>query len=114
MPIIGLELLFVLLWSSGFIGAKYGLPYAGPFTLLLIRYAIVAGLLGGWLLTARRFSICQSCSDCPSRRHWSARPRHLAECGTRGHCPGRFPLDCGADYGIAANVNQRFIRPGFG
>jgi drug/metabolite transporter (DMT)-like permease len=50
MPIIGLELLFVLLWSSGFIGAKYGLPYAGPFTLLLIRYAIVAGLLGGWLL----------------------------------------------------------------
>lgn len=50
MPIIGLELLFVLLWSSGFMGAKYGLPYVGPFTLLLIRYAIVAGLLAGWLL----------------------------------------------------------------
>ncbi len=49
MPILGLELLFVVLWSSGFIGAKYGLPYAGPFTLLLIRYVIVAGLLGCWL-----------------------------------------------------------------
>ncbi|WP_204138481.1 DMT family transporter [Halomicronema sp. CCY15110] len=49
MPVIGLELMFVLLWSSGFIGAKYGLPYAGPFTLLLIRYCIVAGLLGAWL-----------------------------------------------------------------
>lgn len=55
MPVIGLELLFVVLWSSGFIGAKYGLPYAGPFTLLLIRYVIVAGLLGGWLWTRGKF-----------------------------------------------------------
>ncbi|OJS99589.1 DMT family transporter [Marinobacter nauticus] len=29
--------LFVWLWSTGFIGAKYGLPYAEPFTLLFIR-----------------------------------------------------------------------------
>jgi len=29
--------LFVWLWSTGFIGAKYGLPYAEPFTLLMIR-----------------------------------------------------------------------------
>ena len=28
---------FVLLWNSGFIGAEYGLPFAGPFTLLLSR-----------------------------------------------------------------------------
>jgi drug/metabolite transporter (DMT)-like permease len=55
MQILGLELLFVVLWSSGFIGAKYGLPYAGPFTLLLIRYVIVAGLLGVWLWTRGEF-----------------------------------------------------------
>jgi drug/metabolite transporter (DMT)-like permease len=55
MPVLGLELLFVVLWSSGFIGAKYGLPYAGPFTLLLIRYVIVAGLLGCWLWTRGEF-----------------------------------------------------------
>ena len=55
MQILGLELLFVVLWSSGFIGAKYGLPYAGPFTLLLIRYVIVAGLLGCWLWTRDEF-----------------------------------------------------------
>ena len=24
--------LFVFLWSTGFIGARYGLPYAEPFT----------------------------------------------------------------------------------
>ncbi|RED47988.1 DMT family transporter [Aestuariispira insulae] len=30
-------ILFVLLWSTGFIGAKYGLPYAEPMTLLSVR-----------------------------------------------------------------------------
>lgn len=29
--------LFVWLWSTGFIGAKFGLPYAEPFTILLMR-----------------------------------------------------------------------------
>jgi len=29
---------FVLLWNSGFIGAEYGLPYTGPFTLMFYRY----------------------------------------------------------------------------
>ena len=36
---------FVLLWSTGFIGAKYGLPYAEPFTFLLVRFAIVLVLM---------------------------------------------------------------------
>ena len=29
--------LFVLIWSTGFVAAKYGLPYAEPFTLLSYR-----------------------------------------------------------------------------
>jgi len=29
---------FVLLWNSGFIGAEYGLPYTGPFTLMFYLY----------------------------------------------------------------------------
>ncbi|MGO1657789.1 MAG: DMT family transporter [Marinobacter sp.] len=47
--------LFVWLWSTGFIGAKYGLPYAEPLTLLLIRMLLTLGLLGGlaWLLKTR-------------------------------------------------------------
>jgi drug/metabolite transporter (DMT)-like permease len=47
--LLGLELLFVLLWNSGFIGAEYGLPYTGPWSLLFWRYLVLAGLLGGWL-----------------------------------------------------------------
>lgn len=38
-------LLFVFLWSTGFIGAKYGLPYAEPLSFLLCRYALVIGLM---------------------------------------------------------------------
>jgi drug/metabolite transporter (DMT)-like permease len=37
--------LFVLLWSTGFIGAKYGLPFAEPLTFLAIRFGLVAVLL---------------------------------------------------------------------
>ncbi len=37
--------LFVFLWSTGFIGAKYGVPYAEPFTFLGIRMALASGLL---------------------------------------------------------------------
>ncbi|EPJ49260.1 MAG: hypothetical protein OFPI_25650 [Osedax symbiont Rs2] len=33
--------LFVWLWSTGFVGAKYGLPYIEPFFMLLLRFAIV-------------------------------------------------------------------------
>jgi len=36
---------FVLLWSTGFIGAKYGLPYAEPLTFLLIRFVLVTSIL---------------------------------------------------------------------
>ena len=49
------ELLFLVLWSSGYIGAKIGLPHAGTFTLLFYRYllaiiivAVVVTFLHGW------------------------------------------------------------------
>jgi drug/metabolite transporter (DMT)-like permease len=37
--------LFVFLWSTGFIGAKFGLPYAEPLSFLLVRYLIVIALM---------------------------------------------------------------------
>lgn len=37
--------IFVLLWSTGFIGAKYGLPHAEPFTFLVVRFVAVLVLL---------------------------------------------------------------------
>jgi drug/metabolite transporter (DMT)-like permease len=37
--------LFVILWSTGFIGVKYGIPYAPPFYFVAIRMGIAALLL---------------------------------------------------------------------
>ncbi len=37
--------LFVLLWATGFIGAKFGLPYAPPLKFLLWRFATVIALM---------------------------------------------------------------------
>ena len=46
-------LLFVVLWSTGFIGAKLGLPDAEPLTLLSLRYAAVLLLMGAVVVLTR-------------------------------------------------------------
>ncbi|WP_372610787.1 DMT family transporter [Halomonas sp.] len=56
-----MPILFVTLWSTGFIGAKFGLPYAEPFTFLFVRCVLTLVLLvplvqlmrGGWPQGAR-------------------------------------------------------------
>ena len=46
-------LLFVALWSIGFIGAKLGLPYVEPLTFLALRFAIVIVLMVAVVAVAR-------------------------------------------------------------
>jgi drug/metabolite transporter (DMT)-like permease len=46
MAVAAVPALFVVLWSSGFVGGKYGLPYAEPFTLLSLRMILVVAILG--------------------------------------------------------------------
>jgi len=38
-------LLFVFLWSTGFLGAKLGLPHAAPLAFLFVRYLFVIGIM---------------------------------------------------------------------
>ena len=54
--------LFVVLWSTGFIGAKLGLPHAEPMTFLALRFGIVAALIWAWVLLkkTRRLSLRQT------------------------------------------------------
>lgn len=54
--------LFVFLWSTGFIGAKFGLPHAEPLSFLLVRYLLVISLLGAVVLATR--------APWPARRDW--------------------------------------------
>ncbi len=44
---------FVLIWATGFIVARYGMPYASPFTFLLLRYALSIVCFGAWIAIAR-------------------------------------------------------------
>ncbi|MBW8722089.1 MAG: DMT family transporter [Polaromonas sp.] len=44
---------FVVIWSTGFIVAKYGLPYAPPLTFLAIRYFLSIVCFLVWIVLAR-------------------------------------------------------------
>jgi drug/metabolite transporter (DMT)-like permease len=48
MPVV-----FVLIWSTGFIVARYGMPYAPPMTFLAMRYALSLLCFAAWVVLAR-------------------------------------------------------------
>ena len=89
--------LFVLLWSTGFLGAKLGLPYAEPFTFLGIRMVIATALLliFAWLTRA------------PWPKSWRE-AGHIAVAGLLVHAVylgGVFSaIDSGLSAGIAALI----------
>ena len=48
MPVV-----FVLIWATGFIVARYGMPHAPPMKFLAVRYALSVGAFLAWALLAR-------------------------------------------------------------
>jgi drug/metabolite transporter (DMT)-like permease len=44
---------FVLIWATGFIVARYGMPHAPPMKFLAVRYALSVGAFLAWALLAR-------------------------------------------------------------
>jgi len=44
---------FVLIWSTGFIVARYGMPHAPPFKFLVMRYALSIACFMLWIVLAR-------------------------------------------------------------
>lgn len=88
--------LFVLLWSTGFIGAKLGLPHADALSFLAVRFWITAALLGAWLLVVS--------APLPSREFWPA----LALVGVLNHgvyLGGVFlAIGMGLNAGVAALI----------
>ena len=47
MPVV-----FVLIWSTGFIVARFGMPHSPPLTFLSMRYAFSLLCFGAWILLA--------------------------------------------------------------
>ena len=48
-----MPLVFVLIWSTGFIVARYGMPYAPPMKFLTVRYALSIACFVLWVFLAR-------------------------------------------------------------
>ena len=48
LAIVTAPAMFVLLWSTGFIGARYGMPYIDPFTFLAARMGFAVVIMSGW------------------------------------------------------------------
>lgn len=48
MPVV-----FVMIWSTGFIVARYGMPHAPPFSFLLVRYLLSISCFLPWIVWAR-------------------------------------------------------------
>lgn len=46
--------IFVFLWSTGYVGARFGLPYADPLTFTALRFAIVTVLLAVLIVAQAR------------------------------------------------------------
>ncbi len=44
---------FVLIWSTGFIVARYGMPHAPPFSFLAVRYALSIACFLPWIVWAK-------------------------------------------------------------
>ena len=53
LAIAAAPVLFVLLWSTGFIGARYGLPYVEPLTFLAVRMGFVVAIMAAITFAVR-------------------------------------------------------------
>ena len=90
--------LFVLLWSTGFVSAKYGLPYAEPLTFLLLRFVLVVALMLPLALTMRAV--------------WPRTPAQLAHVAVvgvlmqGGYLSGVF---CSIHLGMSAGVSALIV-----
>ena len=88
-----IEALFLVLWSSGFIASKSGLPYAGTFTLLFWRYLLLSAVLLAWLAMRGQLRF-------GGRRRVGA----AAGMGILGHAVWLSAAVSAAEYGVSPGV----------
>jgi drug/metabolite transporter (DMT)-like permease len=94
---VGVPALFVVLWSTGFVGAKLGLPYAAPLTFLALRFWLAAGLLVLLALATR--------APWPRK----AEMRHYAVAGLLVHALYLGGVFVGISLGVEAGVSAMIV-----
>lgn len=85
--------LFVVIWSSGFVVAKFGLPYAPPLTFLEWRYAAALVLLLAAIRWAR--------APWPETRGYAT---HIAVAGVLVHAGYLGGIWCAINLGMPAGL----------
>ena len=104
-------LLFVVLWSTGFIGAKLGLPDCEPLTLLSLRYGAVLLVMGAVALATRAPWPRDAGAVAAHRRVGPAGARGLPGRRVHGHPAGAAGGRHGAGGGPAAGAHRARRRP---
>ena len=93
-----LPFLFILMWSSGYVVGKLALPYAGPFTLLFLRFGVAALVLLVMALVTRA----------PWPRQWKAYA-HLVVVGLLIQALQFSSLYTGLKLGVSAGVSALIV-----
>jgi drug/metabolite transporter (DMT)-like permease len=92
-------IVFVFLWSTGYIGAKYGLPFAPPFTFLLLRMVLASLAL---LLIARVLKT-------PFPKSW-LEVRHAAVAGLLLHAGYLGGVFMAIQLGVSAGISSIIVN----
>jgi drug/metabolite transporter (DMT)-like permease len=88
---------FVLLWSTGFIFSKLGMPYTQPLTFLVVRFAIVVALFGVFCAIVR--------APFPPRAQWL----HVAVVGIALHGLYLGGVFVSIDWGLPAGISALVV-----
>lgn len=93
MPVV-----FVVIWSTGFIVARYGMPHAPPFSFLALRYALSVACFLLWILISR--------PEWPKDRgqYW-----HLAVTGTLIHATYLGGVWAAVKLGMGAGLSSLLV-----
>ena len=91
-PLRAMPWVFVLIWSTGFIVARYAMPHAPPLSFLALRYAASVLCFGLWLAAAR--------AAWPQRTQWL----HLAVSGVLMHAGYLGGVWAAVKHGIGAGT----------
>jgi drug/metabolite transporter (DMT)-like permease len=89
-------LFFVFLWSSGFIVAKFGLPYAPPLTFIVLRFLAVLAILVPLVVVLRA----------PWPR---GKMRHIALAGVLLHAGYLAGVWCAIKLGMPAGLSALIV-----
>lgn len=90
--------IFVVMWATGFAGARLGLPYAPPITLLFLRFAIVVAIVLPISLVTRA----------PWPRGWRQRG-HVAVVGLLMHSAYLGGVYCAIAAGVPSGVSALIV-----